>query len=104
MDICATIAMPLVWRLEGDSGSVLTAGKWIIGAVSYDKLEAQDGQRNVWCARARLPGIKAILGHFPSAQLAKEKVEESVAYWFRQLETVKEAEEFDAMRNPGVGG
>lgn len=76
------------WRWEEAkgpwaSGLVLFVGKWPVGSAGY--VSRTKGESKNYAAKSRLPGLKEVLEHFETMELAKDRVEKATRYWLRNL-------------------
>lgn len=65
-------------------GEFLMLGRWNVGSVDYDSTKSRNDPKK-WAATCRLPGIKDLLGHYETSDVAKERVENAVRHWLSQL-------------------
>lgn len=83
-------AFVLVWHklTTGWSRGTLQlyAGKWPVGSVS--RAIVKQGDPASYSAGSRLPGLKELLGSYPSEDEAKAHVERATRHWFQQLAAV----------------
>lgn len=69
---------------EYSSGAKLFLGPWVVGGCHYDSTRNKNDPRK-WAATCTLPGIKSLLGHFDSEEIAKEMAEKAVTHWLGKL-------------------
>jgi hypothetical protein len=65
-------------------GERLFLGPWEVGGCHYDSTRSRNDPAK-WAATCKLPGIKALLGHFEDEDTAKTTVVKAVEHWLRQL-------------------
>lgn len=77
--------MQLQWKRNTQGyrpDETLYLGEWKVGAAYFDGCTSKSDD-NKYKATCSLPGIKAIIGHFATQELAKNAVERAAKHWIQ---------------------
>lgn len=78
--------MNITWTTQTgkySNGEDCKLGEWVVGSVSWNGVDRNPDLRYV--AYCKLPGIKDVIGKFPTEQEAKSKLEATIAYWLKNI-------------------